>query len=63
MSILPEKSIDEDFLILLGGRIVPRKTVRAVDKVLEVDVETAWWELGPIVSWNNEVTVTIYMNW
>lgn len=63
MSLLPEKSVDEDFLILLSDRVVPRHTVDASGKVLEVDIEAAWRELGLVAAWNNEVTVEVYMDW
>ena len=63
MSNLPEKSIDEDFMILMAAGIVPRHTVKQSGKVLGIDIEAAWKEMGLVAAWNNEVTVDIYMNW
>ena len=63
LPVLPEKSIDEDFMITMQDQMVPRATVRKSGKVLEVDVESAWDELALKASWNNEVTVEVYMSW
>ena len=63
ISNLPEKTIDEDFLVYLNSLVVPRYTVRKSGKVLEVDIETAWKKLGLRAPWNNEITVQVSMNW
>ncbi|KAI9780128.1 MAG: hypothetical protein M1839_006965 [Geoglossum umbratile] len=65
MSNLPSKSINDDLLILLLGRVIPLHTVRKNTKVpelLEVDVEKAWDEMGLSSAWNNEVTMQVYIN-
>ncbi|KAI9768707.1 MAG: hypothetical protein M1840_004702 [Geoglossum simile] len=65
MSNLPSKIIKDDFLILLLGRVIPLHTVRKNTKVpelLEVDVEKAWDEMDLSSSWNNEVTLQMYIS-
>ena len=61
--MLAEKNIDDDFLVTIGGAVVPRATVSVKGKVLAVDVEKAWSELGLKPGWNNEVTVEVFVNW
>ena len=63
ISILPQKSIDDDFLVLISGRAVPRSTVTAADKVLTVDVEAAWKEMKVLPGWSNEIMVEVLMDW
>ena len=63
ISGLHEKSIEDDILILMGGKVIPMHTVK-IDKnapVLEVDVETAWDELELQPGWSNEVGVEVFV--
>ncbi len=54
-------SIEDNFLVLILGKVVPVHTVKCSDKenVLEIDVETAWKEMGLSSGWSNEVGVEI----
>ncbi|KAJ3488872.1 hypothetical protein NLG97_g6108 [Lecanicillium saksenae] len=62
ISSLPEMTIDDNFMVSIFGHPVPRHTVKissSADSVLEVDVQTAWKELGLDSGWSNELEVTI----
>ncbi|KAK4218868.1 glycoside hydrolase family 36 protein [Rhypophila decipiens] len=67
ISTLPEmekeSSIQEHLMVTMQGQPLPPHTV-SVNKVdghiLEVDIETAWKELGLEAGWANEVEVKIY---
>ena len=50
-------------MITLSDRMIPRETVSQSGKVLEIDVERAWREMGLVAAWNNEVAVEVLMNW
>ncbi|ODH31435.1 hypothetical protein ACO22_03448 [Paracoccidioides brasiliensis] len=63
------RTVEENFLVLLHGEVVPMHTVQlkvAGDgtgkTVLAIDVETAWKELGLVSGWSNEVVVQIFMS-
>ncbi|KAH0561962.1 hypothetical protein GP486_003325 [Trichoglossum hirsutum] len=65
MSNLSRKSIENDFIILLLGHVIPQHTVAKSAKVpelLEIDVERAWEEMNLSSLWNNEVNLQIYVN-
>lgn len=65
VSGLSKLSIDNDLLILIFGKPVPRGVVRCSkesDEVLEVDVQKAWEELGEDPGWSNEVSVEIFIS-
>ncbi|KAM3514007.1 hypothetical protein MY11210_002324 [Beauveria gryllotalpidicola] len=62
VSSLPDMTIDDNFMVTIFGHPVPRHTVRisrTADSVLEVDVQTAWKELGLDSGWSNELEVTV----
>ncbi|OAA44532.1 raffinose synthase Sip1 [Beauveria brongniartii RCEF 3172] len=62
VSSLPDMTIDDNFMVTIFGHPVPRDTVRIsrnADTVLEVDVQTAWKELGLDSGWSNELEVTV----
>lgn len=63
ISTLPELSIEDDFMVTILGQPIPAHTV-SVNKddkhVLNVDVETAWKEMGLKSGWANEVEVKVY---
>ncbi|KAL2802434.1 glycoside hydrolase superfamily [Aspergillus granulosus] len=62
ISDLGRWDIDADFMILISGRPIPRKTVWKEDgKVLAVDVEEAWNEMELEAGWSNEVRLSIYL--
>jgi len=52
-------------LITILGGVIPRHTVsvsKCDPKVLEIDLQTAWEEMGLDSGWSNEVAVKIYLN-
>ncbi|KAL2180522.1 glycoside hydrolase family 36 protein [Thermothelomyces heterothallicus CBS 202.75] len=63
ISVLPELSINDDFMVTIRGQPIPPHTVsvsRQDERVLEVDIETAWTEMGLESGWANEVQVKVY---
>ncbi len=61
ISTLGEKSVQNDVLVMISGKVVPVHTVRIAEQapVLEVDVEKAWDEMGLQAGWSNEVMVLV----
>ncbi len=61
VSTLSEKSVQNDILVMISGKVVPVHTVRIAEQapVLEVDVEKAWDEMGLQAGWSNEVRVLV----
>ena len=61
--MLPELSIENDFMVTIQGQPIPPHTV-SVNKqdghVLDVDIETAWNEMALESGWANEVQVKVY---
>ncbi|KAI6714138.1 hypothetical protein JHW43_003359 [Diplocarpon mali] len=65
ISTLPSLSYKDNTIITIQGRVLPLHTVTISSTdvhVLEVDVETAWKELGLEAGWSNEVEVKIHIN-
>jgi hypothetical protein len=65
MSNLPKRSFASDMLITILGKVIPEHTVsvsKSNSKVLEIDLETAWKEMGLDSGWSNEVGVKIFIN-
>ena len=63
ISALPELSVQDDFLVTIQGQPIPPHTVsvnRQDKHVLDVDIETAWTEMGLKSGWANEVEVKVY---
>ncbi|KAK3309920.1 glycoside hydrolase family 36 protein [Chaetomium strumarium] len=63
ISTLPELSIQDDFMVTIQGQPIPPHTVAANkhdNHVLDVDIETAWKEMGLKSGWANEVEVKVY---
>jgi len=63
ISTLPELSIEGDFMATIQGQVIPPHTVsvdKVDDRILRVDVEAAWNEMGLKSGWSNEVEVKIY---
>lgn len=49
-------------MVLIRNQPVPAHTVKVAennDKVLEIDVEAAWREMGLQAGWGNEVEVEV----
>lgn len=64
ISTLPVLSVADNVMVVIQERGVPPKTVgvsKASDKVLEIDVETAWREMGLKTGWANTVKVVVYV--
>ncbi|KAK4097948.1 glycoside hydrolase family 36 protein [Parathielavia hyrcaniae] len=65
ISTLPQLSVLDDFMVTIQGQPIPPHTV-AVNKddehVLDVDIETAWSEMGLEGGWANEVEVKVYID-
>ena len=57
------KSVVDDVLVMVQGKVVPVHTVRIQEQapVLEVDVERAWDEMGLEAGWSNEVRVSVFV--
>lgn len=64
-SSLHDKTIARNFLVMISGRVVPRKTVWKEGgdeaKVLAVDVYSAWKSMGLERGWSNEVVVQVFV--
>ena len=64
VSDLEARSVEEDFMVMIFGKPVPVGCVRKSgesEKVLEVDVEGAWREMGERAGWSNEVAVEVFV--
>ncbi|EFQ99813.1 DIN10 [Nannizzia gypsea CBS 118893] len=65
ISDLGERSITENFMVLLHGQPIPVETVqKGVDRggyVLSIDILTAWRKMGLDSKWSNEVVVQVLM--
>lgn len=54
--------IDEHFMVLISGQAVPRKAVwKENGRILAIDVEEAWREMGLEAGWSNEVNVSVLL--
>ncbi|KAI1209196.1 glycoside hydrolase family 36 protein [Annulohypoxylon truncatum] len=65
ISSLPDMSIERDFMVTIQGEPIPPHTVTInadSDYVLNIDVETAWTEMGLEAGWANEVEVKVYLD-
>ena len=61
ISNLETKSLDDDFLVLIQGRVIPVETVKIDNKVLTVDVGKAWDKMELDAGWSNEVGVEVLL--
>lgn len=65
ISNLHDKNIAKNFMVMISGRAVPRKTVWKEGgedaKVLAVDVYSAWKAMGLESGWSNEVVVQVFV--
>lgn len=64
VSDLEARSVEGDFMVMIFGKPVPVGCVRKSgesEKVLEVDVEGAWREMGERAGWSNEVAVEVFV--
>jgi hypothetical protein len=62
ISDLDGRSVD-DLMVMILERPVPRATVSKADdeRVLQIDVEKAWKEMGLSHGWSNEVEVEVFV--
>ncbi|KAL9035877.1 MAG: hypothetical protein Q9214_006389 [Letrouitia sp. 1 TL-2023] len=64
ISTLPALSVTDNVMVVIQERGVPPETVevsKASDKILEIDVETAWRQMGLKTGWANTVKVVVYV--
>ena len=63
ISTVHEKTVKNDFLIMISGIVIPMHTVKICqDKpVLEIDVEKAWNEVDIEPGFSNEATLEIFV--
>lgn len=57
-------SVEEHFLVTIHNQAIPVHTVRVSETsplVLEIDIETAWKEMGLDSGWSNEITVDVFI--
>ena len=62
ISNLEDGDVDGNIMVTISKRAVPRHTVVAKGKVLEIDVEAAWKEMELNSGWGNEVAVEVFVN-
>ncbi|KAL1297870.1 hypothetical protein AAFC00_006393 [Neodothiora populina] len=65
ISDLGQRSIENDMMLLIFGKPVPRHVVRrseSCDEVLEVDLERAWKEMGLEAGWSNEISIEMFVH-
>ncbi|KAI5864854.1 glycoside hydrolase family 36 protein [Durotheca rogersii] len=65
ISSLPDMSIERDFMVTIQGQPIPLRavSVNTIDnRVLNVDIETAWKKMGLKAGWSNEVEVKVYFD-
>ena len=64
-SDLQDRTIAKNFMVMISGRAVPRKTVWKEGgedaKVLAVDVLSAWKAMGLNNGWSNEISVQVFV--
>ncbi|KAH6650572.1 glycoside hydrolase superfamily [Chaetomium tenue] len=63
ISALPGLSLNDDFMVTIQGQPIPPHTASVSKQdghVLDVDIETAWNEMGLESGWANEVQVKVY---
>ena len=63
ISTLHDKSVEDDVLVTIRGKVIPVQAVKISDEapVLEIDVERSWNELGLEPGWSNEVGVEVFV--
>ncbi|KAF2148778.1 glycoside hydrolase family 36 protein [Myriangium duriaei CBS 260.36] len=70
VSNLPEKSVDENVMVLIGGTPIKREAVavsKSCDRVLEVDYEMLWTrdqqsDKAKAFTWGNEVSLEVFIS-
>ncbi|KAF2212256.1 glycoside hydrolase family 36 protein [Cercospora zeae-maydis SCOH1-5] len=65
ISDLEERSVADNFIVLIYGKPISVECVRiskTAKQVLEIDIERAWKESGEDVGWGNEITLEVFMH-
>lgn len=64
VSDLPGRDIAQDFMVVIFGKPIPVDCVKksGSERVLEVDVQRAWKEMGEDAGWSNEVSLEIFIH-
>jgi hypothetical protein len=65
VSDLEVRKIEDDFMVMIHGKPIPVGCVKVNEvcgKVLEVDVERAWKEMGEEAGWSNEVSLEVFVH-
>jgi hypothetical protein len=65
VSDLEARKLENDFMVMIHGKPVPVDCVKVNEvcgKVLEVDVERAWKEMGEEAGWSNEVSLEVFVH-
>lgn len=65
ISDLEKRTVQENFMVLIFSKPVPVHCVKVGErcsKVLEVDVDRAWREMGLETGWSNEVSVEVIIS-
>ena len=65
ISDLKHRKVEESLMVMIFSKPIPLHCVRVnevCEKVLEVDVERAWKELGEDAGWSNEVSVEMFVS-
>jgi hypothetical protein len=63
ISCLPDLTVEGDFMVTIQGEAIPSHTVsvsKTDNRVLELDIDTAWKEMGLVGGWANEVEIKMY---
>lgn len=62
ISDLPNRSLEDDFIAFIFGRVIPVHCVKVNDtcnEILELDLVRAWKETDSKAGWSNEVAVEV----
>ena len=65
VSDLEARKFEDNLIVIMFGRPVPISCVgvsKTCGKVLEVDVERAWKEMGLDAGWSNEVSLEVFVH-
>jgi hypothetical protein len=54
--------VENDMLVLIFGKQIPKHCVSVNGDVLEVDVDRAWKETGQTAGWSNEIEVELFVS-
>jgi len=62
-STLADRSVSEDVLIMMFGKVIPQHTVKINEEapILEVDIEKAWDEMGLKPGMSNDIPLKIFI--